>query len=316
MNKKLISFVVPVLNEENNIFPLYESLKKVTTSLEHRYDFEIIFTDNFSQDGSFEKIREIAQLDKSIRAYRFVKNFGNQKSILAGYIKTKGEAIIQIDCDLQDPPELVPQFLEEWEKGNKVVYGRSISRKESFLKTKTRDLFYSIINFLSPNHLPHSTGEFRLIDKIVVEQLKLLRDENIYLRGTIASFGFRQKGIEYHRRERKQGKSKFPLRTMISFAVNSIISQSIMPLRIATFSGIIIATITLLSIIYFFITRIFAEANWPAGFTTTTILILFAISFNALLMGVIGEYLGRIYLQVRYNQQHVIISDSINDKDA
>ena len=134
MNKKLISFVVPVLNEENNIFPLYESLKKVTASLEHRYDFEIIFTDNFSKDGSFEKIREIAQLDKSIRAYRFVKNFGNQKSILTGYIKSKGEAIIQIDCDLQDPPELVPQFLEEWERGNKVVYGKSISRKESFLK--------------------------------------------------------------------------------------------------------------------------------------------------------------------------------------
>lgn len=298
-DKKLISFVVPVLNEEPNIAPMHAALSEVMNGLASKYDFEIVFTDNHSSDATFAAIRAIGAQDPRIRAYRFSRNFGYQKSILTGYRKARGAAAIQLDCDLQDPPALIPAFLEEWEKGAAVVYGVRKSRKESGGITLVRQIFYRLIDVLSEEKLPHDAGDFRLLDRKILDQLQELEDQQPYLRGTIASLGYHQVGIEYDRAARQRGKTKFSVSALFGLAVDGILNHSIMPLRFASYVGITVSLLTILSIFGYGIGRFVFGADWPRGFATTTVLLLGSISLNALFLGIIGEYLGRIYQQVK-----------------
>ncbi|MGA7802799.1 MAG: glycosyltransferase family 2 protein [Gammaproteobacteria bacterium] len=205
--RKLISLVVPVFNEEENIGPLYDAVVQVIPTMEDRYEFEIVFTDNHSSDGTFDKLWELHQCDRRVRVFRFSRNFGYQKSILTGYLKARGEALIQLDCDLQDPPELIPEFVRHWEEGAKVVYGVRRSRKEGALLQWGRRVFYRIANYLSEDELPLDAGDYRLIDRKVVDVLRQVDDAQPYLRGMIAAMGFRQQGIPYDRRGRERGVS-------------------------------------------------------------------------------------------------------------
>jgi polyisoprenyl-phosphate glycosyltransferase len=297
--KKLISLVVPVLNEELNIQPFYEAIIPVIDSCSELYDFELIFTDNHSTDNTFEKLAQICKRDDRVRAIRFSRNFGYQKSILTGYFNANGDALIQLDCDLQDPPELIPEFLKFWEEGNAVVYGIRRTRRDNPLLHLARKLFYRLANYLSDDELPVDAGDFRLIDRKIVEVLRQMDDAQPYLRGTIAAVGFLQHGIPYDRRERERGTSNFNFKQLVSLALDGILNHSIVPLRLASFFGVIVSTLTLLSIVGYTAGKMFFGLDWPAGFTTLVVLILFGISINALFLGIIGEYLGRIYQQVK-----------------
>jgi glycosyltransferase involved in cell wall biosynthesis len=296
---KLLSIVVPVFNEEANVEPLYAAVSGVLASVADRYSWELIFTDNCSTDRTFECLERLAGRDPRVRVYRFSRNFGFQRSILTGYRLARGAAAVQIDCDLQDPPELILDFLKLWEAGYRIVFGVRRSRPEPFLVHTTRRLFYRLIAWLSSDDLPRDAGDFRLIDRCVLDLLCDYRDENPYLRGYIAALGFRQIGVSYDRAERRRGKSSFKLGNLVDLALDGIVSHSIIPLRLATFVGIGLAALAVLAIVVYGVLWFAYERNWPAGFATLAILILGSLAVNAIFLGIIGEYLARIYRQVK-----------------
>lgn len=311
-NKKLISLIIPVFNEEENIFPLYEAVLPIIDDCKDQYNFELIFTDNHSTDSTFEKLTKLRDVDQRVRVFRFSRNFGYQKSILTGYLKARGDALIQLDCDLQDPPELIPEFLKHWEDGCSVVYGVRRSRRESAILHFARKLFYRLANYLSEDDLPVDVGDFRLIDKKVVDVLRQVDDAQPYLRGMIAAMGFKQFGIIYDRRGRERGQSNFRFKDLVGLALDGILNHSIVPLRLATFFGIGVTLLTLLAIFGYVVGKLMFGFNWPAGFTTLTVLVLAGISVNALFLGIIGEYLGRIFQQVK-KRPLVIIDSALDD---
>lgn len=304
--KRLISVVVPVLNERENIAPLHERLDTVFAELTDRYDLEIVFTDNHSNDGTFDEIARLAATDPRVRAFRFSRNFGFQRSILEGYRRARGDAAVQLDADLQDPPELLPEFLARWEEGYEVVYGVRRSRPESWFMHNGRRAFYRLIDRLSEDPLPWDAGDFRLVDRRVLDVLARLDDAQPYLRGTIAALGFNQTGVPYDRDARSHGTSKFTLRTMLALSLDGILNHSTVPLRIATYTGLLVSATIIVGIVVFIVSRIAFGAEWPAGFATTTTLLLAGIALNALFLGVIGEYLGRIYKQVKRGPNTIV----------
>lgn len=295
--RRLLSFIVPVYNEEENVSALHAAVERLMAGLADRYDHELVFTDNHSSDRTFEILSELARKDPRVRAFRFSRNFGYQCSILTGYTLAKGDAVVQLDCDLQDPPELVAEFVRLWEQGAQVVYGVRRSRREAWWINAARKLFYRLIDSLSEDELPHDAGDFRLVDRRVVEELKKVDDSQPYLRGTLATLGFNQVGVPYDRRERARGRSKFSFREMTGLAIDGILNHSTMPLRIATYVGLCVSITTFLASIGYLAGRFMF--HWPAGFATTTILILLSLSLNAIFFGIIGEYLGRIYRQMK-----------------
>jgi glycosyltransferase involved in cell wall biosynthesis len=296
---KLLSIVVPVYNEEANIEPLHEAVSRVLEQVADRYSWELIFTDNCSTDRTFECLERLAARDRRVRVYRFSRNFGFQRSILTGYRLARGAAAVQMDCDLQDPPELILDFLKLWEVGYRIVFGVRRSRPEPFLVHATRRMFYRLIAWLSRDDLPRDAGDFRLIDRCVLDLLCDYRDENPYLRGYIASLGFRQIGVSYDRAERRRGNSAFKLGNLIDLALDGIVSHSVIPLRLASFIGIALAALAVLAIGVYGVLWFAYEKSWPAGFATLAILILGSLAVNAILLGIIGEYLARIYRQVK-----------------
>jgi dolichol-phosphate mannosyltransferase len=298
--RKLISVVVPVLNEEHNIRALYEALLPIFDALSDRYDSELIFTDNHSTDRTFELAAEIAQRDPRVRVFRFSRNFGFQNSILTGYQKARGHAVVQIDCDLQDPPSLILEFVKKWEAGFQVVYGIRKKRKEGVVITSLRAFFYHLVNWLSEYPLPQQAGDFRLVARPIVEELKKMEEPYPYIRGMIAGMGFNQTGIPYDRQERKRDQSKFNLTRLIGLAVDGILNTSIVPLRVATFTGIAVSVLTCLGVLYYLVAGlIYGREKWPSGFATVIIAVLLSLGLNAFFLGIIGEYLGRVYNHVK-----------------
>jgi len=307
--RKLISICVPVYNEQDNILPFHARMSPIMDSLADRYDFEILFTDNRSDDDTFLRLTELADIDHRVRVLRFSRNFGFQRSILTNYVHCRGQAAIQIDVDLQDPPEILPEFLRLWEDGYKVVYGVRRSRPhESWLLHGMRKAFYRVIDLLSEDQLPHDAGDFRLIDRCILEQLRNSTDQQPYLRGLIAAMGFKQIGVVYDRAARERGCSKFNLRKLTSLALDGIFHHSVVPLRIATFCGLGMFVIAAVAAFYYLLEKLLAPANWPPGIASTTILLLFSIGMNAMLLGIIGEYIGRIYKNVKHMPVTIIES--------
>lgn len=310
MTKKLISFIVPVYNEEDNAVPLASKLAEIMSPLADRYEWELVFTDNRSEDRTWERIAELALKEPRVRAFRFSRNFGYQRSILTGYTKAKGACAIQIDCDFQDPPELIPVFLKHWEDGAKVVYGVRRTRQESWWMNTLRSTFYRLIDSLSEDELPHDAGDFRLVDRRAIEELLKIEDSSPYLRGALATLGFKQVGVPYDRGAREHGRSKFGFADLIGLALDGILNHSVVPLRIATYTGLLISTVTFLALMGYGVAKVFFSVPMPAGWATTTALILLSLSVNAIFFGVIGEYLGRMYRQMK-RRPLVIVEDAI-----
>lgn len=306
--RPLVSIVVPVFNEELNVIPFYTAVIQQLAQLEQSFRFEFVFTDNHSTDATFALLQQLAAQDSRVRAYRFSRNFGFQRSIMTGYARARGDAAIQLDVDLQDPPELIPTFLDEWQKGADVVYGVRVQRKESWFINKQRAIFYRLIDRLSEEKIPVDAGDFRLISRRVIELLKSFEDSRPYLRGTIATLGFKQVGIPYSRNARLRGDSKFPFSKLVSLAMDGILNHSIVPLRLSTYFGLAVSLLTLIGIGCYLGIKFYTHANWPAGFATLAALTLASISINAMLLGIIGEYLGRMYRQLK-KQPLTIIED-------
>lgn len=313
--RPLISLVVPVLNEEDNLDPLVERVAAVMAQVAERYDYEVVFTDNHSDDTTWQRLEALAAKRPDVRAYRFSRNFGYQKSIRTGYLKARGAAAIQLDADLQDPPELIPEFLAHWEAGSKVVYGVRRSRREGGLVTAIRRVFYWLIDALSEDPLPRDAGDFRLIDRQVIEVLRTDGDVHPYIRGRIAAMGFTQTGIPYDRSARQAGETKFSFWSMVRLAVDGITSHSAKPLRLATYLGIATMAASFLAALIYLSARLIFGTEWPAGFATLVVMILFFSGLNSLLLGLMGEYVARIFEQLKQSPD-TLIEASLNDPDT
>jgi glycosyltransferase involved in cell wall biosynthesis len=309
--RKLLSIVVPVYNEEANVDILYNVVNETLACEAERYDLELVFTDNHSTDDTFARLAAIAARDRRVRVYRFSRNFGYQLSIFTGYGLARGAVAVQLDADLQDPPRLIIEFLRLWEQGYQVVYGIRRERKEGWLIRSTRGFFYWLVDVLSNDNLPRDAGDFRLIDRRIIDELKRIRDPNIYIRGRIAAMGFRQIGIHYSRDERLRGLTKFNIGALFSLALDGITSHSVMPLRIATLLGVVATSVAGLMMVGYPIARFVIGSNWPPGFTTLTVLLTLSIGINSLLLGVIGEYLARMYQHLKLSPK-VIIETSVS----
>lgn len=309
MMKKLISVIVPVYNEEKNVEKAYDAIINQFKNMKD-CDYEIIFTDNHSTDKTFEKLQIIADQDPQVRVLRFARNFGFQRSILTGYRYASGDAAIQIDSDLEDPPSMFSEFIRLWQAGHDVVVGirtQYIGHKYMFM----RRIYYQLLDKISD--VPHvaDAGDFRLIDRRILDQLHTINDAQPYVRGLISELARNQTGVHYARNKREHGESKFPLNQLMKIALEGIFAYSTTPLHVASYLGIFIALLTAIMTSIYIILRVFFFHTWPAGFTTTTVLILFGISLNAVFLGIIGEYIGRIYNQIR-RRPLVIIEKTIN----
>ncbi len=308
---KLISVVVPVFNEAENIGEFFRRVVPIMESLGPRYDYEIVATDNCSTDNTFELLQAEAERNHRIRAYRLSKNFGFQRSILTGLSLTRGDAALQLDCDLQDPPEMIAEFLCLWESGYHVVYGIRKKRQEGPVITGARKVFYRLINALSDEELPTDAGDFRLIDRRIIDELSRIKDTHPYIRGTIASLGFRQVGIPYERAKRANGVSKFSFRDLFALASDGILNHSLVPLRLATYTGLALSVTSLLVMVAYIIARLTIGVGWPNGFATLIVVNLFSFGVLSVFLGIIGEYIGRIHEQLK-DLPISIIERSIN----
>lgn len=314
-SKTLISIVVPVFNEVENVGHIVPAVDESLQEISSRYDLEFLFTDNHSTDGTFEELQKIADSDPRVRAIRFSRNFGYQKSIRAGYFNARGQCVIQLDADLQDPPAIAKKFIEAWEQGAKVVFGIRISRQEGMAINGLRKLFYRAIRKMSDEDLPVDAGDFRLVDRRIIDELKLAKSASPYLRGEIATLGFNQVGIPYDRAERKRGTSKFSAMQLIDLALDGFAAHTTVPLRLATYFGLFVFLATVASSAVYIFGRIISQ-QWPPGFATLTVLLLLSMSFNALFLGIIGEYLARIYREVSGNNDVIVETRiGIDDKE-
>ncbi|MBI1233802.1 MAG: glycosyltransferase [Alphaproteobacteria bacterium] len=311
---KLISIIIPVYNEEDNIERTFAELQRVTGAIEG-YDFEFIFTDNHSTDGTFAKLVVLARDHENVRVARFARNFGFHKSVLTGYRLARGDAAIQVDADLQDPPSLFVDFIKKWEEGHDVVVGIRRKRIEHGLLVQGRKMYYRLLAKLDGPHLIADAGDFRLIDKSVIEALRRINDAHPYLRGLISSLARNQTGIVYDRNERLHGQSKFPIGNLIRMGTEGIIAHSRLPLNFAFYIGMLTPLLALVCILFFTISRLVWSTEWPPGLAITLVLILGSIGLNGLFMGILGAYIGRIYDQVRHRPT-TVVSDMLNFDDV
>lgn len=306
----LVSISIPVLNEADNLDALYARLRGLGVLMEGKCELEFIFTDNHSSDLTWNKISDLAAADPRVRAIRFSKNVGFQRSILANYIHAKGDAIMQIDADLQDPPELLTEFFRLWQSGFRIVYGIRRGRKESPFINAFRRFGYWFIDWVSEHPIPKNVGDFRLIDRAVVDALLKFKSANPYLRGMIAGLGFKQTGVPYDRDARVAGESKFGVSRLIRLGLTAIFNHSVVPLRIASLIGAAMLVMSAVGACYFIVLRLL-DPELPQGLASIHVLVLFGIGLQSFLLGIIGEYLLRIYLILR-SEPVAVIEESIN----
>lgn len=306
----LISITIPVFNEADNLDALYARLRKLAETMQDRCSLEFVFSDNHSTDTTWEQLGALAAQDPRVRAVRFAKNVGFQRSILANFMHVRGEAVMQIDADLQDPPEMLEEFFEKWRSGYHVVYGVRMRRPESFLINQFRRAGYWFIDKVSEHPIPRDVGDFRLIDRKVVDALSRMRTPSPYLRGMIANLGFRQVGIPYARSARIAGESKFGVGNLIRLGLTAVFNHSTVPLRLASLSGGIMLGVSGLGALYYLGLRLM-QPDLPRGLASIHILVLFGIGLNSLLLGIIGEYLLRIYMILRA-EPIAIVEQSLN----
>ena len=311
---KKISVIVPMYFEEAVVSECYKRLKEVLTNL-NDYNYEIIFVDDGSKDQTLSILEKIAMVDKNIKVISFSRNFGHQAAVQAGLKLSSGDAVIIIDADLQDPPELIPQMVSLWENGNDVIYAkRKLREGETKFKLFSAKMFYNILNDLSDVSIPKDTGDFRLADRKVVDVINSLPEHNKFFRGLFSWVGFKQAPIEYERKERFAGETKYPLNKMIKLAKDGIFSFSTKPLKFVTKLGIVSIFISILILIYSLLSFIFDWNNLTAGWTSIMVTVTFFAGVQLLSLGMISEYIGRIYDESK-NRPSYIINKKINFED-
>ena len=309
MEKKLLSIIVPMYYEELVAYECYHRIKNVVNGIESM-DHEIIFVNDGSKDRTLAILKSIAKGDKCVKIIDFSRNFGHQAAGTAGLFNCNGDAIVIIDADLQDPPEIIPEMISKWEEGHQVIYGkRKIRSGESKFKLLTAKYFYRVLSYMASIEIPKDTGDFRLMDRIVVEAFKEMPEQNRFIRGMVSWIGFDQVPLEYNRDDRFAGETKYPLRKMIKFATDGIVSFSTKPLKLTAIFGIGTIGISILLIIYTIITKIMSDTSM--GWASTMCVILFFSGVQLLSLGVIGEYIARIYDESK-NRPLYLVKEKIN----
>ncbi len=303
---KKISVVIPMYYEEEVAQECYNRVKKVLDGIEG-YEHEIIFVNDGSKDKTLSILEEIAAKDKNVKVISFSRNFGHQAAVTAGLKEVTGDAIVILDADLQDPPELIPDMLKYWEKGYEVIYGKRKTRKgESAFKLLTAKMFYKTLNALSDVEIPKDTGDFRLVDRKVVDVINQMPEHNKFLRGLFSWVGFEQIPYEYERQERFAGKTKYPLKKMIKLASDGIMGFSTKPLKLVGGLGIISIVISIIILIYAVLSYTFKWNNLTAGWTSIMVTMTFLSGIILLSLWMIGEYIIRIYSESKGRPQYII----------
>jgi polyisoprenyl-phosphate glycosyltransferase len=298
------SIIAPIYNEIDNLPELYRRVKEVMDSSGEPWEF--ILVDDGSTDGSTEKIRELAQKDKTVRPVIFARNFGHQVAITAGWDYARGDAIVIIDADLQDPPETILELAKKWKEGYEVVYAvRGEREGESWFKKFTAAMFYRLIYSITDVKIPVDTGDFRLMDRKVVDVLKLMKERHRFPRGMSAWVGFKQIGVTYKRAARVAGVTKYPFSKMLKLALNAITGFSYFPLQVATYFGFVSAGVSILAIPIVAILRL-AGSHFFEGQTTTLISVLFLGGVQLISLGILGEYIGRLYDEAKGRPLYIV----------
>ncbi len=311
--KPTFSIIAPVYNEKESLKVLVTRISEVMdTTLE---PWELVLVDDGSQDGSTDIIREMAEQDVRVRAVIFARNFGHQVAVTAGMDYSRGDAVVIIDADLQDPPEVILEMIARWREGYQVVYAVRAEREgESWFKKFTASLFYRMIAKITDVKIPLDTGDFRLVDRKVVNVMGTMREKHRFLRGMSSWIGFKQIGVSYRRAARYAGETKYPFRKMLKLALNAVTSFSYFPLQLATYVGFISAGISIIAIPVVIIMRVVGGQAF-IGQATTLIAVLFLGGVQLISLGILGEYIGRIYDEVKGRPLY-IVSEAPDENEA
>ena len=298
------SIIAPIFNEKENLSELHRRVAEVMDSMGEPW--ELILVDDGSTDGSTDIIRELAKKDERVRPVIFARNFGHQIAITAGWDYARGEAVVIIDADLQDPPELIVEMAKKWREGYEVVYAVRTEREgESWFKLWTASLFYRLIYRITDVKIPLDTGDFRLMDRKVVNVLKQMREKHRFPRGMSAWVGFKQIGVEYKRAARKAGETKYPFRKMFRLAINAVTGFSYFPLQVATFFGFVSAGIAILAMpVVIYLRASGSQAFF--GQATTLLAVLFLGGVQLICLGILGEYIGRLYDEAKDRPLYIV----------
>ena len=302
---KTVTIIVPCYNEESNIDLLYDRLKKLTDSLPN-YEFQILLVNDGSKDNTLFKMQELHETDKTVSYLSLSRNFGKENAMLAGLDYAEGDAVILMDADLQDPPELIPQMLAEWENGYDDVYARRRSRAgETWLKKATAHWYYRILRKFADIDIPADVGDFRLLDRQAVDALCSLRERQRYTKGLFSWIGYNKKELLFDRDPRAAGNSKMNFFKLFSLAVDGITSFSVAPLRLASVLGLIISTVAFLYLLFVIIkTLLFGDP--VAGYPSMISIILFMGGIQLIVLGIIGEYVGRIFNEAKGRPEYLV----------
>lgn len=301
--------VVPGLNEADNLPFLYNEL--VQSLGRSEWELEIIFIDDGSTDGTLETCLKLHGQDPRFQYIALSRNFGHQRALTAGLDMANGDAVVIMDADLQDPPEVVLQMIELWKQGVDVVYGQRRSREgEGMFKKVTAKIFYRLLRSLSGTRIPEDTGDFRLMDRRVVEQLRNLREQSRFIRGLVSWLGFEQRPVFYDRKPRHAGTSKYPLLRMIRFAWDGISTFSAMPLRIATLLGTLLSLLAFAMIVYYVIRKVYFDDDFVRGWASIMVAVLAVGGVQLLVIGIVGEYLAKAFEELKERPLYIVRESS------
>lgn len=300
-----LSIVVPCFNEEAVINETHRRLCALRDALGDS-SLELVYVDDGSRDGTLVALRALAAADPAVRVVAFARNFGHQIAVTAGIDAAQGDALVIIDADLQDPPEVIPEMLAKWREGYDVVYGTRLDRPgESWFKLVTARAFYRLLNQVSDVPIPLDTGDFRLISRRVAETLRAMPERDRFVRGMVSWVGFRQFALPYRRAARFAGETKYPLRKMFRFATDGILSFSSTPLQLSVALGLLSAALALVGIVYALVLRVFTDI-WVEGWTALMIAVLFIGGVQLISVGILGAYVGRIYNEIKRRPLYVV----------
>lgn len=297
--KPLISYVFPIYNEEGNIDLLYRTMCEVTEQLADRYRTEFIFVNDGSRDSSLQSLVRLHESDPRVVVVDLARNFGHQVAVTAGLDIARGEAVVVMDSDMQDPPEVSLEMITKWEEGFEVVYAQRRTRQDGMFKRATAFFFYRTLDRLTDIRIPKDTGDFRLLDRKVVDAMKSMRERNRFLRGLSSYAGYRQTAVPFDRAARHAGETAYPLRKMISLALDGITGFSTVPLRLISQLGFLVSALAFLGIGYALVMKVFFPEITVPGWTLMIVAILAIGGMQLITLGVVGTYVGRIYTEVQ-----------------
>ncbi|MGX6969579.1 glycosyltransferase family 2 protein [Vagococcus bubulae] len=315
---KKITICVPMYNEEENLAVLYDKLDLLSKEYIGSYEFEFLFVNDGSMDQSLSIVKTLSKEDSRVKCVDLSRNFGKEIAMLAGFDYATGDAIIIMDADLQHPPSTIPKMIVEWEKGYQDVYGKRVTRHgESFFKKAFSKMYYKILTRFSSVPVIPAVGDFRLLDRKCIDSIKKIRETQRYTKGIYMWIGFKKKEITFEANERFAGETKWQFKSLVKLAIDGIISDSVVPLRLSLYSGVAIATFSFLYLIYTLITTLVHGSATP-GYPTLTILLLFLSGTQLFFMGIIGEYIGKIFIEVKRRPPYLVqefVTQEQTDKD-